>query len=117
MSRLVKFTEESGKRAPNGLMKRGRKPCDSLSDLRIGPSGPGRARWSARPLGLLPKSSTEESHDPQALALLRQGVDVTLNTGTCHGSHETWKLDLSECDVAVDEADDAQHGSAEDVWR
>jgi ATP-dependent RNA helicase DDX21 len=120
MSRLVKFTEESGKRAPNGLMKRGRKPSMLIlcPTRELARQVQEELAGVARPLGLFTEVfHGGVSYDPQARAL-RQGVDVIVGTpGRVMDHMKRGNLDLSECDVAVlDEADEMLNmGFAEDV--
>jgi ATP-dependent RNA helicase DDX21 len=120
LTRLVKFTEESGKRAPNGMMKRGRKPSMLIlcPTRELARQVQEELSQVARPLGLFTEVfHGGVSYDPQARAL-RTGVDVVVGTpGRVMDHMKRGNLDLSECDVAVlDEADEMLNmGFAEDV--
>lgn len=120
LTKLVKFTTESGKRNANGGMTRGR----SASMIILCPTRELARQVQvelsivAKPLGLFVEVfHGGVSYDPQARAL-RNGVDVLVGTpGRIIDHIERGNLDLSECDVVVlDEADEMLNmGFSDDV--
>jgi ATP-dependent RNA helicase DDX21 len=120
LTRLVKFTEEQGKRDSSGRMSRGRKPSMLIlcPTRELARQVQEEIAGVARPLGLFTEVfHGGVSYDPQAKAL-RTGLDIVVGTpGRVMDHMKRGNLDLSECDIAVlDEADEMLNmGFAEDV--